>query len=146
MELRVCVHACVRVHVMERCGGGESGGWRVLVSLKSVTHRIGMTSLPNKSKPVSASLSPSPSFSHTLSLSLSLSLFNFFFSVILSHGLKEHFSLGGFLYNQLQNRKQCSSPIIAVTFFSHCSPENTQETTQLSTYANKHKDKATMET
>lgn len=67
-------------------GGGGEG---ILVSLKSVTHRVGMTSLPNKHKPVSASLSL------CFPLSLSLSLFQFFFFFISFTWTERAFQSGG---------------------------------------------------
>lgn len=69
-------------------------------------------SIPRAICSSSALLSPSLSLclTHTLSL--------FFFFLFLSHGLKEHFCLGGFLHNQFQNHKQFKSPSIAATLLS----------------------------
>lgn len=66
----------------------------VLVSLKSVTHRIGMTSLPKKP----ASLLFSSGLLLFRSQTLSAPPFLFFFT-----RLKELFSEGGFQHNHCQN-------------------------------------------
>lgn len=86
--------ACVCVSA---CDGEMRGGWRevgVLVSLKSVTHRIGMTSLPKKP----GSLLFSSGLLLFRSQTLSLPPPPFFFT------RKELFSEGGFQHNRCQNQ------------------------------------------
>lgn len=75
------------------CDGEMRGGWReegVLVSLKSLTHRIGMTSLPKKPG--------------SLLLLFRSQTHSLLFSPFFPSGLQELLSVGGFQHNHFQNR------------------------------------------
>lgn len=79
------------------CDGEMRGGWReegVLVSLKSLTHRIGMTSLPKKPG--------------SLLLLFRSQTHSLLFSPFFPSGLQELLSVGGFQHNHFQNQPQLS--------------------------------------